>query len=100
MVKFLSVFLIIIDVGFIGVSKIWQREKTNLVVKESPSKAYRVKIELREERGTGTRIVMSVLESQSLRSLKAEAHRHNTDGHIFSVGHSQLRQPFLPALRM
>jgi hypothetical protein len=53
--KYVVLFIIIIVVGFVGISRIWQPGVKYSVDKASPGGAYRVKIELREEKSTGTR---------------------------------------------
>lgn len=46
---------IVIAASFIGVSRIWQSRETYAIDKASPRGNYRVKVELRKEKSTGTR---------------------------------------------
>ncbi len=53
--RFLSLFLVITSVGLFGLSREWQSGPKYDVDKTSPNGVYRVKIQRREEEGTGTR---------------------------------------------
>lgn len=53
--KYALVFFIIATVGLFGLSRIWQSGQKYEVDKTSPNGIYRVKIELREDKKTGTR---------------------------------------------
>src|SRR6266404_710512 len=53
--RFLSLFLVVTSVGLFGLSRGWQSGLKYDVDKNSPNGMYRIKIELREEEGAGTR---------------------------------------------
>jgi hypothetical protein len=53
--KYLVILFIVVVASFVGVARIWQLGETYALDKASPSGKYRVKIELRQEKSTGTR---------------------------------------------
>jgi len=53
--KYIVLLFIVVSASFVGVARIWQLGGTYVVDKSSPGGEYRAKIELREEKSTGTR---------------------------------------------
>jgi len=68
--KYLSVILIVVVFGFVGLSQVWQSGQKYEVDRTSPNGIYRVKIELRQDKRTGTRDRTERLKIQYLKQGK------------------------------